>query len=87
MSGEDHFHAFLPLLKTCVWILFAIPWLVISILLYLNGTSQYGNVIEHETGEWNTGAIVDFVAVAYPECPAGFEMVTGIFSGTKTHCP
>jgi hypothetical protein len=63
MSGDDHFHAFLPLLKTFACIIFSIPWLVISIVLYLNGTSQYGNVIEHETGEWSSGVIVDFTAV------------------------
>jgi len=63
MSGDHHFHGFLPLLKTGACIVFSIPWLVISIVLYLNGTSKYGNVIKHETGEWNSGAIVDFVAV------------------------
>jgi hypothetical protein len=49
--------------------------LVIGCVLYSAGTSQYSNVIEHETGEWSRGPIVDFVAVSEPQCPKDYEMV------------
>jgi hypothetical protein len=62
MSADEHFHHCLPILKMCSTIIFGVAWLVISILIYKNGTSQYSMVIEHETGEWAKGAILDFVA-------------------------
>ena len=43
-------------------ILFAtcnVSWLVIGILLWLGSTSQYGQVIEYETAEWDRGSVVD----------------------------
>ena len=43
-------------------------------------------VIEHETGEWSRGPIVDFAAVSEPQCPKDYEMVSGTFSGTKKFC-
>ena len=76
----------LPFLKCVCFLTFNLAWLVIGCVLFNAGTSQYSNVIEHETGEWSKGAIVDFAAVSEPQCPDGFEMITGTFSGTKTYC-
>jgi hypothetical protein len=87
MAADLHFSRFLPYIKTFTVLTFNLGWLILAILLYLNGTSKYANVIEHETGEWGKGAIVDFVATNYQGCPDGYEMITGTFSGTETYCP
>ena len=77
------FYTALPLLKCLCFLTFNLAWLVIGCVLYTGGTSQYSMVVEHETGEWSRGAIVDFAAVSEPQCPKDFEMVSGTFSGTK----
>ena len=76
----------MPFFKCLCFLTFNLAWLVIGCVLYSAGTSQYSNVIEHETGEWSRGPIVDFVAVSEPQCPKDYEMVSGIFSGTKSYC-
>ena len=87
MSADHHFSPLLPYLKTLCLLTMGVAWLVLSILLYLDGTSQYGMVIEHETGEWSKGVIVDFEAKQSEICSTGFELVTGMFSGTENYCP
>ena len=86
MSADEHFHRFMPFLKMFALITLSVGWLVISIILYQNGTSQYSAVIEYETEEWTRGAIVDFVSKNTPQCPSGYEGVSGMFPGTKTYC-
>jgi predicted membrane channel-forming protein YqfA (hemolysin III family) len=64
MSGDEDFSAPLPFLKCLCFLTFNLAWLVIGCVLYTNGTSQYGMVIEHETAEWNKSPIVDFMATS-----------------------
>ena len=68
MSGED-FLTVLPFFKCLCFLTFNLAWLVIGCVFYGAGTSQYSNVIEHETGEWSRGPIVDFAVVSEPQCP------------------
>jgi hypothetical protein len=72
MAGDDDFMAALPFFKCICFLTLNLAWLVIGCVLYNAGTSQYSNVIEHETGEWSKPPIVDFAAVSEPYCPDGF---------------
>ncbi len=85
--GADHeFSPALPYVKTLCFLTLGLTWLILSIQLYLAGTSQYGEVIEHETKEWSKGVIVDFESSQSETCSLGYELVTGTFPGTKSYC-
>jgi hypothetical protein len=86
MSADHEFSYSLPYVKTLCLLTLGVTWLVLSIQLYLAGTSQYGMVIEHETAEWSKGVIVDFESSQYETCTEGFELVTGTFPGTQSYC-
>lgn len=86
MSDNTDFLATLPFIKCCCFLTFNVAWLVIGIVLWKGGTSQYGQVIENESLEWNKGAIVDLQTAYSSTCPSGYISLSGIFPGTKTYC-
>ena len=83
MAGP-YFHYFCSKCLACISL--NVAFLVIGIILWLGGTSQFGQVIEFETGQWSSGAVVDIIANTSPQCPAGYDLKTAQFFGTKTIC-
>ena len=51
-------------IKCCYFVTVNVAFFVIGIVLWLGGTSQYGQVINYETNEWNYGPVIDVVSVS-----------------------
>jgi len=72
--------------KCCLFLSFYLAYLVIGILVSGGSTNQYGIVVANETNEWTKSPVTDIIAVNTTTCPEEYEMVSGIFFGTKTYC-
>jgi hypothetical protein len=72
--------------KCCLLITFNIAYLVIGILVSGGSTNKYGIVVANETNEWNKPPVIDMIAVNTTTCPEEYEMVSGVFFGTKNYC-
>ena len=71
---------------TCLLSLTVAFW-VIAMNLYASNTSLYGQVIHYETKEWASGPIIDLISQSTLTCPTDYELLQGLFYGTKTYCP
>ena len=66
---------------------FELGLLIIGILFWVNGTSQYGMAIKYETEEWSKGPVMDIILQNNStECPAKYERINGMFYGTDRVC-
>ena len=63
-----------------------LAYLVIGILVGSGSTTQYGTVVANETKEWTKSPVIDMIAINTTTCPDEYEMVSGIFFGTKSYC-
>jgi hypothetical protein len=72
--------------KCCLFLTFYLAYLVIGILVSGGSTNQYGIVVANETNEWTKSPVTDIIAVNTTTCPEEYEMVSGIFFGTKSYC-
>jgi hypothetical protein len=60
-------------------------FLIPAIYLFNGYTSNYGQIVTFETGQWSKGAIIDIMAVLSnqsTQCPSGYELVPVNFPGT-----
>ena len=74
------------MMKLCALITMNLPVLIIGVLLWLKDYSYYGQIIANETSDWNRAPIVDIVKAGVLPCPSGYEVVEGVFYGTRNYC-
>jgi hypothetical protein len=61
--------------------------LIIGILFWVNGTSQYGMAIKYETAEWSNGPVMDIVLQHnQTDCPQSYDRINSMFYGTDKVC-
>ena len=64
-----------------------LAYLVIGILVGSGSSTIYGTVVANETKEWTKSPVIDMIAVnTTTTCPEDYEMVQGMFFGTRNYC-
>ena len=67
--------------------------MILSIVLFKTHDVNYGKIINNETTEWGTAAILDIRGLYYYTSytdgihAGGYSNVEGMFSGTDPYCP
>ena len=83
--GENYLCTFI-FGKCCLFLTFNLAYLVIGILLSGGSSRHYGIILANETNEWSKSPVIDLIAINTTTCPEEYEIVSGIFFGTKNYC-
>ena len=83
--GENYLCTFI-FGKCCLFLTFNLAYLVIGILLSGGSSRHYGIILANETNEWSKSPVIDLIAINTTTCPEEYEIVSGIFFGTKYYC-
>lgn len=70
----------------CPMIVAYIVILIFGIVLATLDFGTYGEVVYHETKEWDKGAIQDIQIMDSPMCPTDYELLSALYLGTETYC-